>query len=106
MRRTRKREEEELASELARLKKLRVKPAAIAHISDEMLDQWIQHIREAFENGDQAVVRRTIRQFVAKIVVKNETGTLYYTFPFEVYMSSFGDLDLKRLELLTSTVRL
>jgi site-specific DNA recombinase len=70
---TRKREEEELASELARLKKLRVKPAAIAHISDEMLDQWIQHIREAFENGDQAVVRRTIRQFVAKIVVKNET---------------------------------
>ncbi len=34
------------------------------------------------------VARRTIQQFVAKIVIKQQTGTLYYTFPFidELYI--------------------
>ena len=36
------------------------------------------------------------------------SGTLYYAFPIpdDSYMPSFRDLDLRRFELLTSTVRL
>ncbi len=65
-------------------------------------------MRAALEGEDRALARRVIEQFVAKIVINEGTGTLYYTFPFpdKSYMSSFRDLDLKRLELLTSTVRL
>jgi hypothetical protein len=43
------------------------------------------------EGGDRALARRAIQQFVAKIVIKNGTGTLYYTFPLEaeLYMPRF-----------------
>jgi hypothetical protein len=41
------------------------------------------------EGGDRALALRAIQQFVAKIVIKNGTGTLYYTFPLDVDMSSF-----------------
>lgn len=58
-------------SELAVLEALQVDPGHIAQISDE-----------ALEGEDKALARRIIRQFVAKIVIKEETGTLYYTFPF------------------------
>lgn len=93
---TRKREEEELLTELSTMKALHVKPQKIARITDQMLDGWIEHMRAALECGDRATARRTIQQFVAKIVIKNGTGTLYYTFPFtdELYMSSFGNLDV------------
>jgi hypothetical protein len=37
--------------------------------------------RDALEE-DKALARRIIQQFVAKIVIKEKTGTLYYTFPF------------------------
>jgi hypothetical protein len=65
-------------------------------------------MRDALEGEDKGLARQIIQQFVAKIVIKEGTGTLYYTFPFpdDSYMPSFRDLDLKRLELLTSTVRL
>ncbi len=102
----RKREEAELLSELAQLKALHVKPAQIRYISQELLEQWLAHTRETLECGDRALARRAIQQFVAKIVIKNGTGTLYYTFPLDVDMSSLQEVDLRRFELLTSTVRL
>lgn len=105
---SRKREEEELLSELAVLKALQVNPRHIGQISDEALEGWIVYMREALCGEDRALARRIIQQFVAKIVINAGTGTLYYTFPFpdHLYMPSYGNLDLKRLELLTSTVRL
>lgn len=78
----RRREEEELLSELAILEALQVDPRQIAHISDEALEGWICYMREALECEDKALVRRIIQQFVAKIVIKEGTGTLYYTLPF------------------------
>ncbi|MBL8152597.1 MAG: hypothetical protein JNM70_00315 [Anaerolineae bacterium] len=43
--------------------------------------------------------KRIIQQFVAKIVVKEGTGTLYYTFPFpfpdDRFMPGYGNLDLR-----------
>ena len=104
----RKREEEELLSELEVLQALQVNPRQIAQISDEALEGWIQYMRIALEGEDRALARRIIHQFVAKIVIKEGTGTLYYTFPFpdDLYMPSYGDLDLKGFEPLTSTVRL
>jgi hypothetical protein len=54
-----------------------------------LLEQWLAHTRETLEGGDRALALRAIQQFVAKIVIKNGTGTLYYTFPLDVDMSSF-----------------
>jgi hypothetical protein len=95
----RRREEEELLSELAVLEALQVNPGQIAHISDEALEGWICYMRKALESEDKALARRIIQQFVAKIVIKEGTGTLYYTFPFpdDSYMPSFRDLDLMRV---------
>ncbi|MEQ8673715.1 MAG: recombinase family protein [Aggregatilineales bacterium] len=95
----RRREEEELLSELAVLEALQVNPGQIARISDEALEGWINYMREALECEDKALARRIIQQFVAKVVIKEGTGTLYYTFPFpdDSYMPSFRDLDLMRV---------
>lgn len=100
---TRRREEEELLNEIRILQKLQVEPLDMAQISTEALESWIEHIRHAFEAEDKTLARRIIQQFVAKIVIKEGTGTLYYTFPFppdtssdEVYMPSLRDLDLER----------
>ncbi|NJL56039.1 hypothetical protein HC928_13280 [bacterium] len=95
----RKREEEELLTEIMTLQALQVNPTEIAHISDEALEGWINYMRDAMtDEEDRAVARRIIERFVAKIVIKEGTGTLYYTFPFpnEVYMPSVRDLDLTR----------
>ncbi len=83
-------------------------PSKIADISDARLDEWIEHIQTALKDGDRGVGWRALRQFVKKIVVKNETGTLYYTLPLEaeLYMPSVRNLDLRGFEPLTSTVRL
>jgi DNA invertase Pin-like site-specific DNA recombinase len=104
----RKREEEQLLRELGSLGALKMQPKKIRKITDGMLEGWIEHMKEALLGGDKAVARRTLQQFVAKIVIKSGKGTLYYTFPFtdELYMSSFGDLDVRGFEPLTSTVRL
>ncbi len=103
----RKREEEPL-SELAVLKALQVNPRHIGQISDEALAGWIYYMRDALEGEDKALARRIIQQFVAKVVIKEGTGTLYYKFPFpdDLYMPGCGNLDLKGFEPLTSTVRL
>ncbi len=104
----RKREEEELLSELTVLKALQVNPVYIGQISGEALEGWIAYMRDALNGENKALARRIIHQFVAKIVIKEKTGTLYYTFPFpdDLYMPSYGNLDLRGFEPLTSTVRL
>jgi len=104
----RKREEEELLTELHTLQALRVTPEIIQEISDHELAGWIEHMRAALEGEDRSAARRIIQQFVAKIVIKEGTGTIFYSFPFpeRLYMSSVQHLDLRRFELLTSTVRL
>ncbi|MBN1564270.1 MAG: zinc ribbon domain-containing protein [Anaerolineae bacterium] len=104
----RKREESELLAEMVSLEALTVKPRQIKFVTNDMLKQWVEHTRETLENGDRGLARRAIQQFVAKIVIKDGTGMMYYTFPLEgeLYMPSVQKVDLKRLELLTSTVRL
>ncbi|MCB9453111.1 MAG: recombinase zinc beta ribbon domain-containing protein [Anaerolineaceae bacterium] len=104
----RKREEEELLTEITTLHALQVNPRQIAQISDEALEGWINTMRAALQGEDKSLIRRIIQQFVGKIVIKEGTGTLYYTFPFpdDLYMPSFRDLDLRGFEPLTSTVRL
>ncbi len=104
----RKREEEELLFELDSLKRFYVKPMKIKEVTSDLLEQWIADTREVLESGNRALAARAVQQFVAKIVVKNGTGTLYYTFPLEgeLYMPSVQEVDLRRFELLTSTVRL
>ncbi len=83
------------------LKALQVNPKHIAQISDEALEGWIDYMRTALEGEDKSVARRIIQQFVAKLVIKEGTGTLYYTFPFpdDLYMPSYGNLDLMGLKL-------
>ena len=65
-------------------------------------------MRETLQGDDPGLARRVLQRFVAKIVIKEQTGTIYYTFPYpdDVLMPSEGNVDLRRLELLTSTVRL
>jgi hypothetical protein len=93
---------------LATLEALMVQPKRIRYVSQDMLRQWIEHTRDTLESGDRDLARQAIRQFVAKIVIKNGTGTLYYTFPLEadLYMPSVRSVDLRGFEPLTSTVRL
>lgn len=102
------REEAELVAELVNLEALRVQPKQIKAVTEDMLRQWIEHTRQTLEGGDRALARRAIMQFVAKIVIKNGTGTLYYTFPLEdeLYRPSKRSVDLRGFEPLTSTVRL
>ena len=104
----RRREESELVAELTNLEALLVKPQKIKFVSEDMLRQWVDHTRETLESGDRELARQAIRQFVAKIVIKNGTGTLYYTFPLEaeLYTPSVRSVDLRGLEPLASTVRL
>jgi len=91
------REEAELVAELERLEALCVQPQKIKAVTDDMLRQWIEHTRATLQGGNRALARRAIMQFVAKIVVKNRTGTLYYTFPLEdeLYMPSKQSVDLR-----------
>ena len=104
----RKKEEELLVSEIARLKALQVKPKHLQLVTDDMLASWIAHLYEGLMGEDKKVARRLILQIVAKIVVRNGKGTLYYVFPFgdDVAMPSYGSVDLKRLELMTSSMPL
>lgn len=105
----RKREEEELLTEITTLQALQVNPIEVAWISDEALEGWITYMRDALTNEeDRLAARRIIERFVAKIVIKEGIGTLYYTFPFpdDAYMPSVRDLDLRGFEPLTSSVRL
>jgi len=73
----RRREEAELLAELDQLKALQVNPKQIYILSDAMLKSWIANMRRALDGDDKPLKRRVIQQFVAKVVLKQETGTLY-----------------------------
>jgi 5-formyltetrahydrofolate cyclo-ligase len=67
-----------------------IQPKRIRYLSQDMLREWIEHTCKAFQSENRELVRRAIRQSVAKIVTKDRTRTLHYTFPLEgeLYMSS------------------
>lgn len=90
----RQREEAGLMTELATLEVLYVEPDQIDFVTKDMLRDWINHTRETLEGGDSILARHALRQFIAKIVIKEKTGTIYYTFPLDVEMSSFQKVDL------------
>jgi hypothetical protein len=90
----REQEERELIADLVNLEDLIVRPRDILKISDQQLSEWIDSIRTALTGDDIALAQRAIRQFVAKIVVNEKAGTLYYTFPLS---------DLSRNSTLTPT---
>jgi hypothetical protein len=50
------------------------------------LQGWIEYMQAALIGEDRWLARRIIHQFVVKIVIKQKTGTLYYTFPFPDYL--------------------
>lgn len=87
-------EERKLLAQLANLEDLMVKPKHIPQITEKELEGWIEHIRAQLSGDDVELARRAIRHFVAKIVVHEKEGTLYYTFPLS---------DLSRLQILTPT---
>jgi hypothetical protein len=76
----REQEERELIAELVNLEDLIVRPKDIPKLSNRQLSEWIEGIRTALTDDDIALAQRAIRQFVAKIVVNEKAGTLYYTF--------------------------
>lgn len=66
---------------------------------DQALEGWINSLCDTLKSEDKALARRIIERFVAKIVINEGTGTLYYTFPFpdDLYMPGVRDLDLRRV---------
>jgi hypothetical protein len=92
----RRREEAELLAELDQLKRLWlwVNPKQIHILSDAMLQSWIDKMWKALEGDDKQLKRRVIQHFVAKIVLKQEMGKLYYTFPLpdDAYVSSYESI--------------
>ncbi len=77
----REQEERQIIAEVANLERLLVQPVDIPKVSDQQLQEWIDGMRAAFTGDDVEVAQRALRQFVAKIVVNQKTGILYYTFP-------------------------
>ena len=74
-------ERSELLSQLQRLDEQAVKPAVLPTITDELIDDYIDKVRHALHGQDVALARRILNHFIAKIVLRGKTGTIYYTFP-------------------------
>ncbi|MHB8628117.1 MAG: recombinase zinc ribbon domain-containing protein [Aggregatilineales bacterium] len=75
-------EERQLVAEVAKLAAMLVKPKDIPEITDRKLNQFIDNMRATLAGGDVEVARQVLKHFVAKIVVNDKAGTIYYTFPF------------------------
>lgn len=86
-------EERRLIAELVTLEDVLVKPKDIPKIGEEQLQEWIASIRAALTGDDVDLARQAIRQFVAKIVVNEKAGTIFYTFPLS-YLSRLRNLTL------------
>ena len=94
-------EERRLIAELVTLEDVLVKPKDIPKIGEEQLQEWIASIRAALTGDDVDLARQAIRQFVAKIVVNEKAGTIFYTFPLS-HLSRLRNLTLTGLEPVSS----
>ena len=90
------------------MEQLVVKPRDIPKITDMQLDEWIESICRALTGDDIELARQAIRQLVAKIVVNEKAGTIFYTFPLsntsrlhEVAPTRFEHLGLSSLPEMT-----
>ncbi|MBE2270889.1 MAG: recombinase zinc beta ribbon domain-containing protein [Anaerolinea sp.] len=77
----REEEERKLIAQLVNLEDLIVEPDAIAAVSEQQINEWVDGIRQALTGEDVELARKAIRQFVAKVVMNEKAGTIYYTFP-------------------------
>jgi len=86
-------EERELLTQMAEQEALIVRARDVPKITNKKLDEFIASIRETLMNDDVEVARAALQRFVAKIVVHEKTGTIYYSFPFQD-ISSDGTVPL------------
>jgi len=75
-------EERDLISQIADAEALIIRARDIPKISNKKLDEFIASIRETLMGDDIELARAALKRFVAKIVVHEKTGTIYYSFPF------------------------
>ncbi len=76
-------EEHQLLSEIANLEAMMVKPVDIPKVTDKQIDDFIASIKATLTSDDIDLARQALRRFVAKIVVNEKAGTIFYTFPLQ-----------------------
>jgi hypothetical protein len=74
-------EERDLLAQIGNFELMVVSPAELPYITDQKLDEFIEAMQVALKGDDVEVAQRAIRAFVAKVVVNDKAGTLFYTFP-------------------------
>jgi hypothetical protein len=57
--------------------------ADIPKITDDTLNTYIQKVHVTLQGEDVALARRLIDKLIARVVLKEKRGTIYYTFPFQ-----------------------
>ncbi len=102
---------ERLKSHAAQLQALVVQVSDIPRVSNDILDEWIDSMRQSLQSENTEIARRALRHFVSKVILKDAEGTIFYTFPVDVAETGCrslgkGEVDLRGFEPLTSTVRL
>ncbi len=75
-------EERDLTAQIADTEALLIRARDIPRISTKKLDEFIASMRETLLGNDVERARMALQRFVAKIVVYDKTGTIYYLFPF------------------------
>ncbi len=75
-------EERDLNAQIADLQTLVIRARDIPRITNKKLDEFIASMRETLLGNDVERARMALQRFVAKIVVHDKTGTIYYSFPF------------------------
>lgn len=88
--------EEQLRRELATLQALQLDNRAISALTDDTLDQWIAFLRTTLTE-DKVMARRLLQRFIDRIVIRETSGTIYYSFPLSevLYISSIQEVDLR-----------
>lgn len=102
----------ELRAKVQQLESDTADHAQAPEITDEMLHDWIDATRKRLNEGDPDLARRTVRQFVEKVVIRHGEGQVHYrvmlpklTITDGLYLD-YGKVDPRGFEPLTSTVRL
>ncbi|HEX2906983.1 MAG TPA: hypothetical protein VHO69_08995 [Phototrophicaceae bacterium] len=67
-------ERERLQSQAEQLQKLVVKVTDIPRVTDAMIDEWIDYLREALEVEERKTARRVMCDIVSKIGSKRAKG--------------------------------